>query len=41
MEAGDLLIHLGSHQHQTTPLIEGERVNLILWFNAKQKETSH
>jgi len=40
MEAGDLLIHLGSHKHETTPLIEGERVNLILWFNAKIKPTS-
>jgi len=26
------LIHLGSHQHETTPIIEGDRWNVVLWY---------
>ncbi len=27
-----MLIHLGNHPHKTEEIIEGERVNIILWF---------
>ena len=27
-----MIIHLGNHSHQTNELINGERVNIILWF---------
>jgi len=27
-----MLIHLGDHPHRTEEIIEGERINIILWF---------
>lgn len=27
-----MIIHLGNHTHQTNELIDGERVNIILWY---------
>ena len=35
MEAGEGVLHLGGQFHETLPLEEGERLNLVLWMFAR------
>jgi len=34
-EPGDGLFHLGQHRHSAVKLLEGERINLIIWLHGK------
>ena len=34
-EPGDGLFHLGQHRHSAVRLLEGERINLIIWLHGK------
>lgn len=35
---GWAMVHLGSHPHQTMPLVAGERFNVVIWYHEKKQQ---